>query len=197
MSIRSLGLVSAALVLGAPVGCGTSTSGTGMFAVQLVDAPSPDVKSLFVTISDVTVHSNQSGWVNVFQGPLTVDLLALPTTPQQLGAVPLPGGEVTQIRLELAPAGPQYVVLTDGTHQGLFVPSGTESGVKLNGQFPVTTCNLHTVTLDFDGKNSIEFHQTGGPSPTWILRPVVRVKAEADEGLPCSSMGGGMNPHGG
>jgi len=108
----------------------------------------------------------------------------------QLGAVALPPGEVTQIRLELDPAGPQYVLLPDDTKAQLFVPSGTQTGVKLNGHFPVTAFNLHTVTLDFDGPNSIEYHPTGQPKPRWILRPVIRVKAEADEVIPCSNDAG-------
>ena len=39
----------------------------------------------------------------------------------QLGAVALPPGEVTQIRLELDPAGPQYVLLPDDTKAQLML----------------------------------------------------------------------------
>ncbi|HMK73073.1 MAG TPA: hypothetical protein VK454_07020, partial [Myxococcaceae bacterium] len=69
--------IASALAVGVAIACGTSTTsgtsgtgggpGTGMFAVQLVDAPNPAVKGIFVTIAQVTVHSNQAGWVNVFQ----------------------------------------------------------------------------------------------------------------------------------
>jgi len=54
----------------------------------------------------------------------------------------------------------------------------------------VSACSKHTVTLDFDGKNSIAIHETGGPNAEWILRPVIRVKAEADEAESCSPDGG-------
>ena len=54
----------------------------------------------------------------------------------------------------------------------------------------MSACSKHTVTLDFDGKNSIAYHETGGPNPEWILRPVIRVKAEADEAESCSADGG-------
>jgi hypothetical protein len=61
--------------------------------------------------------------------------------------------------------------------------------VKLKGSFVVSACNKHTLILDFDGKNSIAFHETGSDLG-WILRPVIHVKAEADEAEPCSSDGG-------
>ncbi|MGZ6135681.1 MAG: DUF4382 domain-containing protein, partial [Myxococcaceae bacterium] len=104
--------------------------------------------------------------------------------------VTLPGGTVSEVRLQLVDAGPQYVVLADGSHAPLKTPSGSTSGEKLKGRFTVSACAKHTLTLDFDGKNSIAYHETGGPDPEWILRPVIRVKAEADEAQSCSADGG-------
>jgi len=180
-------MLAAALTMVA-AGCGSTSGGTGTLAIELVDAPSPDVKGIVVTIDSVTVHSEQAGWVTVAHGPITVDLLTLQNVGMQLGEVSLPAGTVTQIRLILAD-GPQYVVLADGSHDDLKTPSGQESGLKLSGQFTVSACNKHTITLDFDGKNSIEYHDT--PSPNgWILRPVIRVKAEADEPASCHPDGG-------
>jgi len=164
--------------------CGASSSGNGTLAVALVDAPSPDVKGIVVTVDSVTAHSDQAGWVTVAQGPITVDLLLLQDVAMKLGEISLPAGTVSEIRLILAD-GPQYVVLADGSHASLKTPSGQQSGEKLQGPFTVSACERHTVTIDFDGKNSIAYHQTGGPDPEWILRPVIRVKTEADDVLPC------------
>ena len=175
-------LVAAALL---GLGCGSGTSGTGTLAVMLTDAPSDSVKSIFVTIDSVTAHSDQAGWVNVFQGPLTVDLLTLQSTSMKLGQVTLPGGTVSQVRFVLTDNGPQYVVLDDGSQAPLKVPSGSESGLKLNGPFTVSACNKHTLVIDFDGKNSIAYHQTGSDLG-WILRPVIHVKTEADDVEPCT-----------
>jgi Domain of unknown function (DUF4382) len=184
--LRAL-LVAGAMAL---VACGASSSGNGTLAVALVDAPSPDVKGIVVTIDTVTAHSEQAGWVTVAHGPITVDLLTLQDVSMKLGEISLPAGTVDEIRLVLAAAGPQYVVLADDSHAPLKTPSGAESGEKLKGKFEVSACTKHTVTLDFDGKNSIAYHETGGPDPEWILRPVIRVKAEADEAESCSSDGG-------
>ena len=181
-------LGAAAMALAA---CGASTSGgNGMLAVALTDAPSPDVKGIVVTVDSVTAHSDQAGWVTVAQGPFTVDLLTLQDVSMKLGEISLPAGTVSEVRLILADGGPQYVVLADGSHAPLKTPSGAQSGEKLKGPFTVSACERHTLTIDFDGKNSIAYHQTGGPNPEWILRPVIRVKTEADEVLPCHADGG-------
>jgi len=188
MSSRSIHplLAAGSLTLAA---CGAST-GNGTLAVALTDAPSPDVKGIVVTIETVTAHSDQAGWVTVAHGPKTVDLLTLQDVSMELGEVSLPAGTVDEIRLILTEDGPQYVVLSDDTHAPLKTPSGAESGEKLKGKFEVSACSKHTVTLDFDGKNSIAYHETGGPDAEWILRPVIHVKAEADEAGSCSADGG-------
>lgn len=161
----------------------------GNLALALIDAPSTQVSSIFVTVADVRVHSAQSGWTEVYQGGLTFDLLTLKSQAAGLGIVSLPAGSVDQIRLVLDPNGPQYVVLPDGTQAPLKVPSGTESGIKLIGNFEVKPCNTHTVTIDFDGEHSIFTHPTGH-GDEWILRPVVRVKAETDQPATCDSDAG-------
>jgi hypothetical protein len=203
MSPRSIHplLAASAFALAA---CGASRGGNGTLAVALTDAPSPEVKGIVVTIDTVTAHSDQVGWVTVAHGPKTVDLLTLQDVSVTLGEISLPAGTVDEIRLILTDDGPQYVVLADDSKESLKTPSGAESGEKLKGRFEVSACSRHTVTLDFDGKNSIAYHETGGPDPEWILRPVIRVKAEADEAESCSVDGGtdsgtpgGSGPDGG
>ncbi len=181
--LRSMFAAAAALAL---TGCGAGNSGYGTLALELVDAPSPEVKGIVVTVDKVTVHSDQAGWVTVRDDEITVDLLALQNFPMQLGEVSLPAGTVSEIRLQLKPDGTQYVELADGTHAPLKTPSGSTSGEKLKGPFTVSACTKHTLTIDFDGKNSIAYHETGGPIPEWILRPVIRVKTEAVEPTSCA-----------
>jgi hypothetical protein len=87
-------MVASALLVAA--GCGSDTGGTGTLVVQLVDAPSPDVKGIVVTIDTVTAHSDQGGWVTVAHGPITVDLLTLQDVAMKLGEVTLPAGTVSE-----------------------------------------------------------------------------------------------------
>ncbi|MHB8874459.1 MAG: DUF4382 domain-containing protein [Myxococcaceae bacterium] len=161
-------------------------AGYGRLQVELVDAPNPQVKEINVTISKVTAHSSSAGWVAIYSGaPITVDLLKLKTHALQLGFANLPAGRVTQIRLHTLEGGVQEVVLPDGSHVALKVPSGTKSGIKVKGPFELSACTASTVTLDFDGHKSIWVHPTG-QGDEWILRPVIHAKRVQTQAAPCS-----------
>ena len=179
----------AAAAIGLLAACGSS--GPGQLAVNLMDAPNPAVDQIVVNVTKVTAHSTTAGWVTIgpMTSPLTVDLLKLQTYATSLGLVSLPAGTVTQIRLLISRDG-NYVVPSGSTTQApLVVPSGYESGIKILGPWDVPACTRLTVTLDFDGKNSIEYHLADG---TWILRPVIRpVKADGTA-ISCTAPPGGQ-----
>jgi len=156
-------------------------------------APVSSLDGIIVTIDEVMANPEGGGWVQIFQGQLTVDLLKLSNATCELGPVRIPSGAITQVRFVLDPNGPQYVVLSDGSHADLKTPSGDTSGLKLNGPFQVQPCETHVLLLDFDGPNAIEYHQTGGPSGEWILRPVIDVRSESDEGSSCNPSDGGTD----
>ena len=195
---RRIRLLLAALALGGGMACSSST-GPGMLAVRLTApvntaaAPVNSLQGIIVTIDEVTANPEGGGWIQIFKGPLTVDLLQLPTDTRQLGPVQVPSGAITQVRFVLDPNGPQYVVLPDGSHADLKTPSGDTSGLKLNGPFQVQPCKTHVLVLDFDGPNAIEYHPTGGPSAEWILRPVIQVRSESDQDGSCVPPDGGTD----
>lgn len=173
--------------------------GRSGLAVELVDAPTQQVREINVTIEKVTAHSTAAGWVTIFdQGPVTVDLLTLQTRVMQLGFANLPQGKITQIRLYLTEGGTQNVVLPDGTISPLKVPSGVQSGIKIKGPFELSACDITTVTLDFDGHKSIWYHPTGNGGD-WILRPVIHTKKVRSAAAPCDGTptGGGAGSTGG
>lgn len=175
--------------------------GRAGFALELVDAPNPQVREINVTIARVTAHSTTDGWVEIFnQGPVTVDLLTLKTRVMDLGFRNLPAGKITQIRLYLVEGGTQNVVLPGGEVVPLKVPSGVQSGIKIKGPFELSSCDVTTVTLDFDGHKSIWYHPTGNGGD-WILRPVIRTKRVRSASTPCDGpivgSGGGNGSTGG
>lgn len=176
--------------------------GRAGFALELVDAPTQQVKQINVTIARVTAHSSTDGWVEIFsQGPVTVDLLTLKTRVMELGFRNLPAGKITQIRLYLTEGGTQNVVLPGGEVMPLKVPSGVQSGIKIKGPFELSSCDITTVTLDFDGHKSIWYHPTGNGGD-WILRPVIHTKRVRSSSTPCdgpvgTGTGGGSGSTGG
>jgi len=186
--------VLAPAVLALAVACSSPTgpkppTGQGQLAISLVDAPNPAVDEIHVNISRVTAHSTSAGWVTVsnFDPPLAVDLLKLTSAAASLGFANLPPGTVTQVRLLVAVDG--NYVLTAGKQVPLKVPSGYESGIKINGPFEIAACARASVTLDFDGKKSIAYHPTG-TGDEWILRPVIRVRSHGRDEVGCDGTPG-------
>jgi hypothetical protein len=184
-----LGLLAAG-TLAACSGGSSSSSGPGELAVRLVDAPNPAVDQIVVSITKVTAHSASGGWITVgpVTSPTTVDLLQLQSSFEALGLVKLPAGKITQVRMYVDPAGDYVVPVGTTTPAPLVVPSGSQSGIKILGPWEVPDCTRLTLTLDFDGKNSIEYHKADG---TWILRPVIRPKRTDSAPISCDDGGGG------
>jgi len=170
------------------VGCstGNTMSGSGTMRVRMTDKPGPDhVDAVNLVVTEVSVRaeegtvagsdsdtvatSDEGGWVILSSTAKTYDLLALQngvfTT---IGEGSLPAGTYTQIRLKL---GAGSTIVVDGTTYPLKVPSGMQSGLKLNGTFVVPAGGNTDVGLDFDASRSI--HETGNGQ--WMLKPVVRV----------------------
>jgi hypothetical protein len=170
----------------------SSTSGPGQLAVNLVDAPNPAVDQIVVHVTKVTAHSTTGGWMTVgpVTSPTTVDLLTLQSSFAALGLTQLPAGKITQLRLYVSTEGDYVVPLGTTTHAPLVVPSGYESGIKILGPWTVPACTRTTVTLDFDGKNSIEYHPADG---TWILRPVIRPKKTDTAAVSCEGGSDGQS----
>ena len=182
-------------------GSGSSGGTSGNIEIRLVDAPNMDVKQIVVTITKVEAHVGGS-WETLSSQTKTVDLLTLQGgTFALLGVTQIPAGKITQFRLYVTDAGPNYVTTPDSKQHPLTVPSGDESGIKLKADVDVAPCSQGSMTLDFDGHNSIFTHPVGaGAGDEWILRPVIRLKEVAlsggcvDAGIPTSTDAGNPPP---
>lgn len=175
---------------------GSSGGQSGNIEIRLVDAPNMDVKEIVVTITKVEAHVG-GNWETLSSQTKTVDLLTLQGgTFALLGVTTIPAGKITQFRLYVTDAGPNYVTTPDLKQHPLTVPSGDESGIKLKADVDVKPCSQGQMTLDFDGHNSIFTHPVGaGAGDEWILRPVIRLKEVSLSGS-CND-GGSPNSDGG
>lgn len=147
----------------------------GRLVVKLAGSvTAQDVTSLFVTIDHIGAVT-PAGTVPVLDTPVTVDLLALQEgSALELGALILPEGEVSQLRVLLAPGEGHHVVLSDGTTSPMRIPSGDPSALRLTGPFGISSCSETALVLDLDGERSVLPHP-GGPEHPFILRPVMGV----------------------
>lgn len=152
------------------------TPSTGRLNVNLVDAPADDVTGVYVTLTSVQADIPDAGSAEVMSAPVTVDLLTLQNGNfLGLGSATVPAGSIDRLRLMVDANSPGYVTFADGGTMPLKVPSGSQSGIKLEGPFEIQACADTTFTLDFDGKKSLNVHGAGN-SGEYILRPVVFVK---------------------
>jgi hypothetical protein len=175
MSKRTLGIPAALLAVLLFAGCSDNNSPAGgTLRVNLVDAPG-DFEAVNIVVESVAVHAagadSSAGWREVMSTPGTYDLMQLRNGVSALLVDrQLPPGDYTQMRLVL---GDGCNVVVDGVTHPLTVPSGMQSGLKLNHPFTIGDDGIYDVTLDFDAARSI--HRTG--NGRYMLRPVIHAMA--------------------
>ena len=149
----------------------TSPKGSGTLRLYLADSVGP-IEQVNLTISQVSVHTSaegdSTGWIVVNDSLATYDLIQLANGASALlGETGLAPGHYTQIRLLLVDS---CRVVIGGESYPLHIPSGLQSGVKLNHQFEIDAGKLYELLLDFDAQRSIVSTDNG-----YLLKPVIRV----------------------
>ncbi|MEX2465316.1 MAG: DUF4382 domain-containing protein [Gemmatimonadota bacterium] len=195
---HKLAATGAALLLSigaAACGDGTGVEGDTSLRVLLTDAPSDYIDSAFVDIGAVELIGAGSPITLTTDGTDGfVDLLDLQGTATMLLAdTDIPAGDYAQLRLIVESA---RVVLADGYEfndstnaKDLMVPSGAQTGIKLNlagsdggeGSGPVTIAGGETVlVLDFDVNQSfvLQGQPDSGGFTGVIFTPTIRVVAQ-------------------
>jgi hypothetical protein len=140
---------------------------------RLTDAPGNfqevniDIQAVQVIINDsiIDLATNQ-GIYNLLEFVNGKDTL--------LVSDEIPSGMLSQIRLIL---GENNSVMVDSVVYDLKTPSAQQSGLKLNVNQEITPGTSYAYTIDFDAAKSI--HKTGKGSSKYMLKPVIRVFAEA------------------
>lgn len=182
---------SAALVL---AGCGGSddTERTGTLKLGITDAPVDAADAVVVQFSGVELKPKGGepfsvDFVDSLQNPLPkqVDLYLLTGTKRELllEGEEIPAGEYEWMRLKVD-AEPNvvdsYIDLGGGACE-LRVPSGDETGLKINRGFTIGVGAITDLTIDFDLRKSI-VEPPGQQSESevcdgqdYLLKPVLRV----------------------
>ncbi|MDK9699298.1 MAG: DUF4382 domain-containing protein [bacterium] len=156
-----------------------SNPSQGEIKMYLVDSPS-EYDAVNIVVTEVAVHfessDSVSGWIVINDSVRTVNLLSLTNgTYELLGTHRLDIGRYSQVRLKV---GTGSNIVVDGQYYPLNIPSGTQTGLKLNHQFDIASDALYELTLDFDVSRSI--HLTGNHQ--YQMRPVIRVAANLVSG---------------
>lgn len=146
--------------------------GMSHLKVMLTDAPG-DYQQVNIDIQGVEVHAaggdSTSGWASLDVDTGVYNLLLLTNgLDTLLGEADVPAGRVSQIRLLL---GSNNSIMVDSVLYPLTIPSGSQSGLKLNVHEDLAAGTTYVFTLDFDAAKSIVLRGNG----TYALKPVIRV----------------------
>lgn len=173
----------------------TTTPRTGTLLVAVKDVKQKlrglgYATSLVITINSIQVHktgdntTNENitakGWITVFNGSKTFDLLEYTDVKAILGERELEPGKYTQIRLYIENATIKIynynMLIFNKTYSMDIAASGNlrvpSKVLKLNHPFIVEEDKTTSLTLDFDVPNSVV------RSRKYILKPVIKIIEE-------------------
>jgi hypothetical protein len=187
-----IGLLACGL---AACGGGDDAPANGRVSLSVTDAPVDDAASVVVQFSGVAFkRSGAEPEVvqNLAPSPRQLDLLEYQEgrAALLLDGVTLPAGDYEWVRLivDNAPGvRDSYLVQTTGEECELRVPSGAESGLKLNRGFTLPANGSVALTIDFDLRKSI--HAPPGQqgdaeacTQGYLMRPTLRIVDNANVG---------------
>ncbi len=188
---NKISVLSSLLLATLVTGCGgvssSSTSSTGSLSVAVTDAPIDEALNVVVRFTAVELKP-QSGesFTLTFNEPKEIDLLAYQNgeTAVLLENTELEAGQYNWMRL-LVDANESsmdsYIILEDGGQQfSLYIPSGSNTGLKLNRPFIIAAGGATNFTIDFDLRKSV--HNPGNSSDDYVLRPTLRIVDNTEVG---------------
>jgi len=180
-TIKSIQIATLVALLSACGGGGGGTSSstgnnTGRLSLGITDAPVDSLQSVVITVTGVSIKpQNGEAQTISLAAPKVIDLLDLQNGAVQtlLDDYSVTAGNYEWIRLELSTAdNALYVENEVGGMVGLRIPSGFESGLKLNTGFTVPQGGDANFTIDFDLRKSVT--KPNGQA-SYFLKPSLRL----------------------
>jgi len=193
--------IAALAACGGGGGSTTSSGGsggddTGSFSLSVTDAAVDSANQVVVEFSGVAIQPADGETIEFnFDEPKSIDLLALQGSASEslLSDEEVPTGDYEWIRLDVNAENDgvtdSFLELSDGTMVELWVPSGSETGLKLNSGFTVTASGSTDFTIDFDLRKSVVLppnNAVGGA----ILKPALRLVDNTSVGAIAGSVDG-------
>ena len=178
--------------LAALAACGGSSNGgegtgTGRLTLRIGDAPVDGAREVVVVFTGVALHGPGGTHDIEFPEPREIDLIAYQNgaTVDLLDGVVVEAGEYEWMRLDVIAEQNRndgsYILFETGEQYPLYVPSGSQTGLKLNRPFTVAAGGITRLVADFDLRKSII--QPPGQSPNYMLKPVLRLMDELVVGV--------------
>jgi len=184
-AMAALGCLAAFAACGGGSGGGES-AGMGRLTLRIGDAPVDGATEVVLVFTGVVLHGAGGTRSIEFPEPREIDLLAYQNgaTVDLLEGVEVEAGNYQWMRLEVIAEENRndgsYILFENGEQYPLYVPSGAQTGLKLNRAFTVAAGGITRLVADFDLRKSII--QPPGQSPNYMLKPVLRLMDELEVG---------------
>jgi hypothetical protein len=195
-NIKNISQISWMLVMGLLLGaCGGGTdntdgNGVGHIDLSITDAPIDGAEQVVVEFTGVEIQSDLGRYTMNFASPKTIDLLALQGGQRELllEDYELVEGTHAWIRLKVnaeADGVMDSYIRINGADYELRIPSGAQTGLKLNTPFTVNDGENLDFTIDFDLRKSVRQPrgQTFQGAPVYFLRPTLRLVDASEAGV--------------
>ena len=178
--VAGLAVMFASVFVGGCGGGGSGSGGMGSLSLNLTDAPVDGATEVVVVFSGIELHHTDGATTTVdFSSPKSIDLIKLQNgvTGALTDGAAVPAGNYDWMRLKVLAdkntQGQSYIKLLTGAQYPLWIPSGAETGLKLNRAFTVAQGSTTRLVIDFDLRKSIT--APPGQDPNYIMRPTLRL----------------------
>jgi len=154
-------------------------SGESSFAQFKITFHDTRVDGSSISRIDMTVVETQIIDINgnkttISTQPQSFNLLEIAkNNPVVLADTTIAPGTYTQIRIILD--ANTSITLTDGTKHILKVPSGEQTGIKIDGLFSIPDGKFYTLDIDLDPGHSVIYT----PGQGYMLKPVIEITGSA------------------
>lgn len=165
------------LALSACGGGGGGGSGSGTLSLNITDAPVDSADAVWIEFTGIEIKPADGSSITIdYAAPKQLNLLALTdgVSDTLLDGETLPAGQYNWIRLKVnAEEDSVYDswIQIGGLQYELRVPSGAQTGLKLNRPFTIPEGGAASFTIDFDLRKSV--HERSGN--VYMLRPTLRI----------------------
>lgn len=152
-------------------------SDTGEVSMDITDAPTDKFTEVNIVFTGIILKPADGDEIEfVFDEPRELDLLSLQggETATLLDEEEVDAGRYSWVRLTLD-EDQSHVVLQDGQQKTLFIPSGSQTGLKLVSGFTVAADSSSRFTIDFDARKSIVNPQGNPQGADYFLKPALRL----------------------
>ncbi|HEX8755482.1 MAG TPA: DUF4382 domain-containing protein [Steroidobacteraceae bacterium] len=171
----------AALLLAA----GALAACNGSLTVSLTDTPVDNATSVVVAFTGMELHNTNGSLVTInFPSARQIDLLQLQNgvTAALAQGQSVPAGNYDWMQLEVLATkdtqGQSYIALDSGAQYPLYIPSGSETGLKLAAPFTIPQNGTTRLIIEFNLRQSV----TTSDGQNYALTPSMRLENQDQVG---------------